>query len=289
MSSAQSSGKLAIFIGTSPNIGTTLASFAAASRLAGRTGQRRVSYLCLNLKSSKIHHYLGMEPPAVTLDALRSELRSGSLTGEKLLQGCTSLPVQGNRNLYVLFGNQNREQAEYYMPADIEHLLRCAREAFDLTIVEVNAYWDNAATICAVSEADAGFLVTTAALSDFQEDARQWFKAGTSLFGIEPNKRFKIIVNERSPQPRPVSFKPQHISKEIGLPVAAEWDWEKELGPALQRGRLLEWIGAHGEQLEGVLGQVLSELSALGDLPSLTREAKRIWFRRWEPHGERRA
>ena len=48
----QSSGKLITFIGSTPNIGTTLASFGVAHALALETSMK-VGYLCLNLKSSK--------------------------------------------------------------------------------------------------------------------------------------------------------------------------------------------------------------------------------------------
>lgn len=74
---------IAVFIGTTPNIGTTAAAFAAAYRIAEASG-KPIGYLCLNLKSAKIHRYLGIDEPLVTLDKLRPELRSYTLSPEQL-------------------------------------------------------------------------------------------------------------------------------------------------------------------------------------------------------------
>src|SRR5690606_12616711 len=67
------------FIGTTPNIGTTLCAVTAAYRLAEITGQQ-VGYICLNFKSSKLHRYLGIDVPLATIDDLLPQLRSSSLS-----------------------------------------------------------------------------------------------------------------------------------------------------------------------------------------------------------------
>ena len=66
------------FVGTTPNIGTTVTALAAACRISQECGQS-VGYLCLNLKSSKIHRYVGVDSPSATLDSLRPELKTDSL------------------------------------------------------------------------------------------------------------------------------------------------------------------------------------------------------------------
>src|SRR5690606_27140732 len=106
------------------NIGTTVAAFAAAYRIAEQS-KLPVAYLCLHLKSSKLHRYLGLDEPEQTLDKLQPELRAFSLTSRKLQQ--SMYKVQKLPQLSVLFGNLNRDQAEFYLPQHIEHLLSVAR------------------------------------------------------------------------------------------------------------------------------------------------------------------
>src|SRR5690606_34102422 len=48
------SSKLLVFMGSTPNIGATLIAFGTAVELA-RGSEHRVGYICLNLKSSKLH------------------------------------------------------------------------------------------------------------------------------------------------------------------------------------------------------------------------------------------
>jgi hypothetical protein len=157
--------KTIMFMGTTPNIGTTVISFGSAVRLAIETSNA-IGYLCLNLKSSKLHRYLGIERPRITLDGIRAEVRAQSLRGDKLKQYCHSLP--NLPNLHILFGNMLREQAEFFTPEDIKYVLSVAKGIFDICIVEVNAYWDNAATICVVEEADSKWIVTTTDITQFQ-------------------------------------------------------------------------------------------------------------------------
>src|SRR5690625_3439251 len=56
--------KTVLFTGTTPNIGTTVVAFGTALQLATRT-DKSLAYICLNLKSSKIHHYIGIEHPSI--------------------------------------------------------------------------------------------------------------------------------------------------------------------------------------------------------------------------------
>lgn len=136
-----SGGKAIVFIGSTPNIGTTITSFGIAVGIANYSSQR-VGYLCLNLKSSKLHRYIGVEKPETSLDQLRAEIRSHNLRPERLTTYCHT--VKGAPGLSVLFGNQLREQAEFFTAEDIEHLIAVAKQTFDLCLIEVNAYWDNA-------------------------------------------------------------------------------------------------------------------------------------------------
>ena len=213
------SGRLAVFAGSTPNIGTSLTAFGTAYRIAALTG-RKVGYLCLNLKSAKTHLYLGVDKPDVTLEGVRPELRAGTLTGDKLSQ--YAFAPRGLGGLHVLFGNMAREQAEYYEPEDMLRLLAASREAFDLTIADVSAYWDNAATVCAMKEADDRFLVTTDSLSHFQEDIHRWTGQVGSQFGMSP-EQFQLVLS--TSQSNEGGFRMKEIRKETGCTDYANYGY----------------------------------------------------------------
>ncbi len=239
--------KLMVFVGSTPNIGTTLVSFGTAVELARATAHR-VGYICLNLKSSKLHRYLGNERPTYTLDQLRAELRSQSLTRDKLLQACESL--RGVPNMHVLFGNMLREQAEFYMPEDIAHLLKVARTTFEICIVEVNAYWDNAATLGGLLEADSKYLITTNELTHFQEDTNRWLNNLCHTFGIPPSG-FDLIVNQSDRQSGTAVLRLKDIRRETAMNVLGQIHRHPSVVESMNQGKLLELLlGRHPVQKE---------------------------------------
>jgi len=235
---------LVTFTGTTPNIGTTVAAFAAAYRVAELGGQP-TGFLCMNLKSAKLRRYIGIDRPTVTLDGLRPELRSGTLTPEKLLRAASPLP--NCPQLHVLFGNLLRDQAEFFTPEDMEHLIRIARAAFRLTVADVSAYWDNAATVTAMREGDTRVITTTTALSNFQEDGQRWIGQVSPLFGVPQAGLEGIIIH--SPW-RNGGFPVKDIKKETGLPIIGELRMTDSIVSQLDSGRLHDWLATdvHGKQ-----------------------------------------
>lgn len=235
-SSLTGGNRTVMFVGTTPNIGTTVAAFATAVNVARRT-DRQIAYLCLNLKSSKIHHYLGVDKPAMTLDGMRTELKTTSLTPHRLLQFCHRLSK--TPNLHILFGNMYREQAEFYTPEDIRHLLQVASRTFDCCIVDVNAYWDNAATICAALHADLKIAVTSNRLACFQEDLNRHLKASCELLGLS-YREFDLLVIDSGTG----SYQARDIRKETGLNIIAYMQQYEELDRYVDRGKLEEFFYA---------------------------------------------
>lgn len=225
-----------LFAGSTPNIGTTLVSFGSAVRLAQLTGQT-IGYVCLNLKSSKIHRYLGIDEPQMTLDAYRAELKAQSLTKERLIQ--YSAKVKEVPGLYVLFGNMLREQAEIFTPEDVEYLLRLASTAFDLCIVEVNAYWDNAATICGALYADTRVIVTTKEIAHFQEDVNRWVKNVCGLFGMKESS-FDVYIAQQDKSRQSGGFTSRDIRKETAMNVLGAMRYYPQAIEYLNRGRIVD-------------------------------------------------
>jgi hypothetical protein len=274
-------GRLAAFAGSTPNIGTSLTAFGTAYRVAALTG-RKVGYLCLNLKSAKTHLYLGVDKPNVTLDGVRPELRAGTLTGDKLRQYAYRSPKLGG--LHVLFGNMAREQAEYYEPEDMLRLLAASREAFDLTIADVSAYWDNAATVCAMREADDKFLVTTDNLSHFQEDIHRWTRQVGSQFGMLP-EQFQLVLLQ-STHRSTGGFRMKEIRKETGINAFTELRLTESVHLQLDSGRLDEWLAAeerNAASFDAVADPLLKRLNWSQRL----QKTDRPWLRRLMVHRRR--
>jgi hypothetical protein len=241
------------FVGTTPNIGTTTAAFAAAYRMA-ESGKEPVGFLCMNLKSAKIHRFLRVERPSTSLDRLRPEMQSGTITGEMLKQASYQMP--GLPQLHILFGNLMRDQAEYFTPMELEHLFNAAQETFRVTVADVGAYWDNAATVAAVRRADTRVLATTPALSHFQEDGRRWIGQLSPLFGVSPADYEVLLIH---PPWRNGGFSMKDVRKELGLQSIGELRLSEELLSHLDNGRLEEWLQGNesGKRAMGATSEVL--------------------------------
>ncbi|HEX7057435.1 MAG TPA: hypothetical protein VF260_09615 [Bacilli bacterium] len=268
--------KIVLFVGTTPNIGTTAASFGTAAHLAKATRQS-VGYLCLNLKSSKLHRYLGRDHPAATLDLIRAELKGASLTGKMLLQYCDRFKALPN--LHVLYGNMLREQAEFFSEDDIEHLLRTASDVFDICIVETNAYWDNAATVCGAHLAGTKILVTTPQVGHFQEDMNRWLRDVAPVAGIDP-AGFDVLVTQRPAGAEKAWSNLNDIRRETGLNIIGEIGKYNEIEAAMNQGRLLEFVLGNG-LFQKDMRKVVYTLERLYGLERIKEAKDKRSWRKW--------
>lgn len=222
------------FVGTTPNIGTTVAAFAVASAMAERSNLR-IGLLGLNLKSDKLYRYLGEPEPPAALGGLRPELKAGELSPERLLGRCTRL--RRWPNLYILHGNVHREQAEYYAVEEIDGLLKAACSAFDLCVADTSAYWDNAATVSAMLNAGQRILVTTPRAACYREDFARWCLALAPMFGLGPAD-FDLLVTQSGDR---FASGAREMAREMGLPRIGEIRACPDLDAYLDAGRLAEW------------------------------------------------
>ncbi|BBH24644.1 hypothetical protein Back11_59890 [Paenibacillus baekrokdamisoli] len=268
---------LIAFIGTTPNIGTTVAAIAAACRMA-QEGALSVGYLCLNLKSSKLHRYVGVDSPSITLDSLRPELRTNSLYSDKLLRSMHQ--ARGNNNCHLLFGNIMRDQAEFFTVEEMDHLLDVAQQSFDVVIADVSAYWDNAATLCTLRRANSRILVTTSALSHFQEDAQRWIKQLSPVFGIASDDYEAVIVH---PPWRNGGFHVKEICKELGVPFIGEWRLSEDLLSQLDSGMLDEWL-VQNEQGKRLMAEPAKQIIRKHGLHRQVQIAIQPWYKKLLTH-----
>jgi hypothetical protein len=279
----QSGGSIVVFQGTTPNIGTTVVSFVAATLMAERHAGE-TAYVCLNLKSSKLRHYCDAKP-AVTLDSLRAELRARTLKASSL-KSCCELPAPQSR-LRVLYGNRLREQAEYFLPEDIRYLCELCREAFGLTVIEVNAYWDNAGTLCGMEEADHRVLVTTDRLHAFQEDFREGYSRFAAWAG-EPSSAEMVVLRKAGGRGM-AAFSIKDIERCTGVPVGATMMYDDQVALWLDQGRLAEMAVQHAAVREPLRELSLSVLQRLGrpmaeaERRNRSVPALRRWLPQWVP------
>jgi septum formation inhibitor-activating ATPase MinD len=271
----QPTGKLITFVGSTPNIGTTLTSFGTAFSLAKETSGK-IGYVCLNLKSSKLHRYLGREDNVFTLDNLRAELKAQSLTAQRLLQ--VSDQLREAPGLYVLYGNMLREQAEFFTPSEVVHLLRVARAAFDVCIVEVNAYWDNAATVCGLLEADTRIVVTTPDIAQFQEDFSRWIRQVGVVFGLQPDG-FELIAVQADRSSKQDEFTIKDIRKETQLHLIGQISRHSDALARCNQGKLLD-LFEPGHAMREEVNAVSRKFIDYYQLPRRVNLRQVTWFRK---------
>ncbi|WP_082927439.1 hypothetical protein [Paenibacillus oryzisoli] len=269
------SGKLITFVGSTPNIGTTLASFGVACTLAMETS-KKIGYLCLNLKSSKLHRYLGREDHLFTLDGLRAELKAQSLTPERLLHVCDK-PKEAH-GLHVLYGNMLREQAEFFTPSEIIHLLRVARGAFDICIIEVNAYWDNAATVSGLLEADSKIVVTTGDIAHFQEDFSRWIRQVGSVFGLQPDA-FELMAVQTDRHAKQSEFTIKDIRKETQLHLIGHVSRHGDALARCNQGKLMELLSVT-HPMHHEVKAVARKFADFYKLPMKPSVRQETWFQK---------
>ncbi|CAH1210966.1 hypothetical protein PAECIP111891_03645 [Paenibacillus allorhizoplanae] len=268
-------GKLITFVGSTPNIGTTLASYGVASMLAMETS-KKVGYLCLNLKSSKLHRYLGREEHIFTLDGLRAELKAQSLTPERLLHVCDK-PKEAH-GLHVLYGNMLREQAEFFTPSEIIHLLRVARGAFDICIIEVSAYWDNAATVSGLLEADSKIVVTTGDIAHFQEDFSRWIRQVGSVFGLQPDA-FELMAVQTDRHAKQSEFTIKDIRKETQLHLIGHVSRHGDALARCNQGKLMELLNPT-HPMHHEVKAVAQKFADFYKLPQRSSVRQETWFQK---------
>lgn len=247
-------GLIVSFTGTTPNIGTTFVALNTTIILSKRV-DASILFLDLNLKSGKSEVHLGIDNPKVSIDAIFSEISSNNITNETFKRHSYHV----NSNLDVITGTKERERAELFEINQIDYLLDNARKYYDIVIVDVNPYWDNAATFQTLIKSDVKLLLTTPDLSNFQHDLNLWVKKVGSDMGIEV-KRFDLIVNQSGG-----TFNKRHISKETGMNVITEIPYYNEVRNSINLGEPILLKGSN-HQLEKEIKPITELIIKLGNL-----------------------
>ena len=247
-SSEQHEGQVLSFIGTTPNIGTTVCALATAYRIVEVT-ECKVAFLCMNFKSSKLHRYMNIPPSQATVDELLPHLRTHSLTPTMLMNAMT---ISSSRpQLHLLLGNRYREMAEYFSDEDIGQLVATAKEHYDYVIIDCNAYWDNAGSLCSMQQADEIVLVTTNALSHFQEDTKGWYGTMSPSLGLSDKSVHALVIRQSKQYS---GFTTQEIEAELQLKVIGDVLFPSSLFSSLDEGALDYWLTETSEGRNWLVG-----------------------------------
>jgi len=239
MNSEERYGQVTTFIGTTPNIGTTLLALTTSVRLAEQSGSR-VAYICFNLKSSKLHRYLNASDQRASLDELLPHLRNSGLD-QHMLQHAMH-PYSKSTQLHLLFGNTYRETAEYFGVEELIHLIHIARKSYDYIFLDVNAYWDNAGTISALQEADCINVVTTNALSHFQEDYLSWIGSMGEHIQLNHKQLCCTVIKQTT-----ALYQVKHCYRQLQGRALPAVIIPTTIYEALDRGELTVWLQQHSE------------------------------------------
>ncbi|MFC5449112.1 CpaE family protein [Paenibacillus aestuarii] len=205
----QGEGNLISVMSSSPKDGATTIAISAAICMAEQT-DKKVCLIDGNLKSPEIRDHLRFKGDK-GYPLIQADCDSQSLDSNSLLKACEK--IAGVKNLYVLTGLQRREWAEKISLHEISHLLSVAKETFDIVIVDVHTFPDQAATVKCMKEADHRLVVVQPIVTSYQSSWHDWFNSVWSHFELT-EKDFSLVLN------RDVKSSSSHsIEKSIGTKV----------------------------------------------------------------------
>ncbi|WP_199624420.1 AAA family ATPase [Paenibacillus alkalitolerans] len=192
--------------------GATAVAINTALALA-RHSPLQIGLLDLNLKNPEIRACLHLPERDRSNLTLRSKLQTGVLKRSELWDTC--IPYRQSPQLRILPGTHRRDTADDVTPDMVKHLLDVCRTTFDITIVDVSAIPDNAATICAVRHADVRWLVAQQRFGSYLWSWNEWYDCYWKYVGLDPG-RMSFILNGYDPQ----GEKPEKIAGSLRMDVA---------------------------------------------------------------------
>ncbi|NTZ16313.1 tyrosine-protein kinase family protein [Paenibacillus sp. JMULE4] len=201
----------AVWSAASKDGATTIAVSTALSLAA--SGRMTIGLIDGNLHNPEIRSFLNLTDPDPSGFKLRPKLQTQTLTPGDLIDACIS--YRKIPNLHILTGSRRRDTALDVTPEMMAHLLRTSRAAFDITIVDLNSYPDNAATICTVREADHRWLVAQNHYASFQMSWGEWYECYWKYAGLVPGD-VSFILNRTT-----ADDKPERIAELLRMPLAA--------------------------------------------------------------------
>ncbi|WP_309122379.1 hypothetical protein [Paenibacillus sp.] len=192
---------------------TTIAGNVALT-LARESPTLRVGLLDLNLKNPELRVALRVPDVGRTNAALRPKLQTGALSPAELREA--AVPYRKTPNLRVLYGTHRRDTAADVSPEMMETLLSVCRQTFDVTIVDVSSFPDNAATVCAVRGGDVRWLVAANRSHSYLWSWTEWYACYWKLCGLAASD-IELVCNRFDP----AAESPEKAAAALGMTLAA--------------------------------------------------------------------
>ena len=212
----QKNGKLIAVISASSKDGATTIAVNTAISLAKRTNLN-VGLFDLNLKSPDMKDNLNINARGKSLLTLRPKCSSNSLSSVDIIEHC--FPYKGLNNLHILLGTNRRDTATDVTMEQIKNLLDAAKRTFDVVIVDIHTFPDNAATIYTLKHADERWIVAQPNYASFKSSWVDWYECYWRHCGLM-KADFSLIVN------RADSFhgiKLSSVESELGIKMLASF------------------------------------------------------------------
>lgn len=205
-------GTLITVKSAAPKDGATTVAVSTALCLA-KTTNLSIGLLDLNLKSPDIKDNFNIAQTGKSLFSLRPQYSTNSIKSVDILEHCCT--YKGFNNLHLLLGSHRRDTAGDLTMEQTKHLLEAAKRTFDIVIADVHTFPDNAATICAIKQADERWIVTQPSYASFKSSWADWYDCFWRHCGLEKTD-FSLIVNRSNTNH---SIKVSGIGAELGIKV----------------------------------------------------------------------
>ncbi|UAL49894.1 ParA family protein (plasmid) [Sutcliffiella horikoshii] len=216
------------FSGTHSGAGVSTTTLNVAKALAERV-TNKVVVLSLNPwdPADYFTEYRGKH-----LDDIKVDLKTRNLTEQKLLD--STFLIDG---FHLLAGNRDVKLQRYYKPEEIHHLIKVAKQTFDVVLIDTGTHFDNACYAQAFMESEMKFLVTTQEPKGYRGYWPHIFHQLVQPMGAKAED-FMLIINQYESELSLISEK--DLSEELDMFLLTSIPDEGTLGAqAISRKSLL--------------------------------------------------
>jgi septum formation inhibitor-activating ATPase MinD len=189
--SGEGGARLITIMAASPKDGATTVAISSSVCAAMRMPEKKVLLVDFNLKSPEIRDHLNLQSDR-GYQMVQADCDSGTLEQSSLIMACEQ--IKEIPNLYILTGIQRREWAEKITINEIGHFLKVARKAFDLVLVDVHTFPDQAATLKCIKDADDRLVVVQPIVTSYQSSWNDWYNSVWQHYGLKETD-FHLVMN----------------------------------------------------------------------------------------------
>jgi len=203
------------FMGGLPQTGLTSSILSIGTHMSKVTNAK-IGILGLNSLNSgdDLVAYRGK-----TFDQLWGNLMAASMTADELIERSHLL----GGNVYYLAGNKDFLKAPYFQVEGVRFLIEKAKEAFDLVLLDLGAFYDTPTAAQGLIQADLHVLAITQMITDikaFQEKYDQILRL------MDRTRKERMLLLHNQVRDLPGLYSPQEVSEMLGIPTWIKLPYE---------------------------------------------------------------